>query len=99
VICDGPATVFAAVDLLPGPAERLIDPKRHPGSHGFSERRELEGEGPETFRVRLAAYARRAVKKAGGSKVLFNLGIRRADGLFHNNPNPGGRARSKLTTR
>jgi hypothetical protein len=73
--------------------------KRHPGSHGFSERRHVEGRAPEAFRVKLAAYARRGVKKGGGSRILSNLGIRRADGLFHNNPNPGGRARSELTTR
>ena len=50
----------------------------------------------ETFNVKLRSYARRAVKQAGGSKIVFILGIKQSDGYFHNNPGPGGSDRSRL---
>jgi hypothetical protein len=96
ITCDGPARVFAAVDLLPGPAERNVNRKAHPGSDGFSSTRSIPGQTARTFHVKLASYARKAVKKAGGSKIVFILGVKKADGYFHNNPGPGGSDRSKL---
>jgi hypothetical protein len=99
ITCDAPAQAFAAVDLLPGPAERNVNRKAHPGSDGFSARRSVPEGKPATFHVKLAGYARKAVKKAGGSKIVFILGIEKADGHFHNNPGPGGSARSKLVVR
>jgi hypothetical protein len=88
--------VFAAVDLLPGAAERRVNRKAHPGSDGFSRTRSIAAGKAETFNVKLRSYARRAVKQAGGSKIVFILGIEQSDGYFHNNPGPGGSARSKL---
>ena len=99
ITCDAPARVFAAVDLLPGPAERNVNRKAHPGSDGFSRTRSVPEGTPSTFRVKLRSYAARAVKKAGGSKIIFVLGIKKADGYFHNNPGPGGSDRSKLVVR
>jgi len=99
ITCDAAAQAFAAVDLLPGPAERNVNRKAHPGSDGFSARRSVPEGKPATFHVKLAGYARKAVKKAGGSKIVFILGIKKAAGHFHNNPGPGGSARSKLVVR
>jgi hypothetical protein len=99
ITCDAQVAVFAAVDLLPGPAERNVNRKAHPGSDGFSARRVVPADQPQTFRVKLRDYARKAVKKAGGSKIVFVLGIKQSDGYFHNNPGPGGSDRSRLVVR
>ena len=97
VTCNEPATVFVAVDLLPGPAERRIDPKAHPGSHGWTRPRGVPAGKATKFRVKLRPYARRAIRKEGRSRILFNLGVKGDDGLYRNNPEPAGRAHSRIT--
>jgi hypothetical protein len=99
VTCDRATAVFAAVDLAAdGEASRLINPRAHPHAHGWSSPRTVEAGRRARLRVPLQPYAARAVEQAGGSRVIFGLGIKHGDGHFHNNPNPGGSVRSRVTT-
>jgi hypothetical protein len=96
VSCDAPATVFMAVNLI-GKADRYINPRVHPGSHGFSKTVDTGEDGKATLVVKLKPWAKRAVKKNGGkAKILFIFGIERDDGYFHNIPTKAAQPYSKI---
>jgi hypothetical protein len=99
VTCDRSTAVFAAVNLAANdPASRFINPRGHPGAHGWSRPRTVDADRASRFEVRLQRFAARAVEQARGSRVIFSLGIEHSDGRYHNNPDPGGYARSRVTT-
>jgi hypothetical protein len=98
ITCDKPTTVFATANIsVDSAADKLIDPRKHPATHGWTKPRVAEPGTPVKFRVRLRDFAARAIRRIGHAKLVLSLGAKWSDGRFHNNPGPGGFAYVRVT--